>query len=379
MKYILLYSGNPLPAMLEIGVLAAKVGHDVELILVDRGMNDLAVDQALLGYSVTRISSPYNGLDLRRLISLPLTAWRVASRLLKVAVSDAVVITSTFDMLLIARITTWLCPLRIRHQVRDLHAVQLGNGPLSKVVRVIERWCLKRCELLIYSAPAFYEEYFSTIYGGPTALLENLPRLSTWKDFKPDLGRKKGIKIGYIGIIRYMSPLKNLVEAVEYLAASGTDISVLFAGGGDVSSIQERVKTPEHFEFLGKFEYTSSVAKLHQGLDLIFAVYDRLDMNCRLAMPTKFYEALITRIPILVSMDTYVGLLVERMGIGKAVDGESVEALSEALSFVGQPNSWHSKAKANLATLDINDFYERYEEAMALTISSPEPRVSTTS
>ena len=156
MKYILLYSGNPLPAMLEIGDLAAKVGHDVELILVDRGMNDLAVDHALLGYSVTKVSSPYNGLDLRRLISFPLTTWRVASRLLKVTVNDAVVITSTFDMLLIARITAWLCPLRIRHQVRDLHAVQLGTGLLSKVVRAIEHWCLKRCELLIYSAPAFF-------------------------------------------------------------------------------------------------------------------------------------------------------------------------------------------------------------------------------
>lgn len=359
--------------MLEIGVLAAKVGHDVELILVDRGMNDLAVDQALLGYGVTRISAPYNGLDVRRLISFPLTAWQVGSRLFKLSVSDAVVITSTFDMLVIARMVAWFCPLRIRHQVRDLHAVQLGHGLLSKAVRVIERWCLKRCELLIYSAPAFYEEYYSAIYSGQLALLENLPRLSTWKTFQPDLSHKTAVKIGYIGIIRYLNPLRNLVDAVECLVARGINISVLFAGGGDVSSLQARVKTPERFEFLGKFEYTSSVAKLHQGVDLIFAVYDRFDMNCRLAMPTKFYEALITRIPILVSADTYVGALVERMGVGKAVDGESVDALSEVLDSVGRPDSWHAKAKATLASLDIDDFYARYQKALALTISSEVP------
>lgn len=373
MKYILLYSGNPLPAMLEIGVLAAKVGHDVELILVDRGMNDLAVDQALLGYGVTRISSPYNGLDVRRLISFPLTGWQVASRLFKLTVSDAVVITSTFDMLVIARMVAWFCPLRIRHQVRDLHAVQLGHGLLSKAVRVIERWCLKRCELLIYSAPAFYEEYYSAIYSGQLALLENLPRLSTWKTFQPDLSHKTAVKIGYIGIIRYLSPLRNLVDAVECLVARGINISVIFAGGGDMSSLQARVKTPERFEFLGKFEYTSSVANLHQGVDLIFAVYDRFDTNCRLAMPTKFYEALITRIPILVSADTYVGALVERMGVGKAVDGESVDALSEVLDGVGRPDSWHAKAKATLASLDIDDFYARYQKALALTIASEVP------
>lgn len=365
--------------MLEIGLLAAKVGHDVELILIDRGMNDLLVDQRLLGYRVTTIASPYNGLDFRRLISFPLLMWRVASRLFKVTEPSTVVITSTFDMLMIARIVTWVCPLRIRHQVRDLQAVQLGNGLLSRAVRLIERWCLKRCELLVYSAPAFYEEYFAAIYSGPHTLLENLPRLSIWQDFQPDLGRKTGIKIGYIGIIRYLSPLKNLVDAVEWLIARGTDVSVLFAGGGDASSLQARVKTPERFEFLGKFEYTSSVARLHQGVDLIFAVYDRFDMNCRLAMPTKFYEALITRVPILVSVDTYVGVLVERMGVGKAVDGECVEALYEALRGVGQPDSWHAKAKAKLASLDIDDFYTRYEEALALTISSGESDMSTVS
>lgn len=379
MKYVLLYSGNPLPAMLEIGMLAAKAGHDVELILVDRGMNDLAVDQALLGYGVTRISSPYNGLDLRRLVSFPLTAWRVASRLFKAARRGGVVVTSTFDMLVIARLVAWFCPLRIRHQVRDLHAAQLGSRLSSKVLRAVERWCLKRCELLIYSAPAFYDQYYAALYAGPLALLENLPRLSTWESFQPDAGSNSTFKIGYIGIIRYMSPLRNLVDAVERLIARGADISMLFAGGGDASTLRARVKTPERFEFVGKFEYTSSVARLHQGVDLIFAVYDRFDMNCRLAMPTKFYEALITRIPILVSVDTYIGVLVERMGVGKAVDGESVEALCEVLSGVGQPDSWHAKAKATLASVDINEFYARYEEALALTISSKVPGVSTTS
>ena len=121
---------------------------------------------------------------------------------------------------------------------------------------------------------------------------------------------------------------------------------------------------------MGKFEYTQSVTKLHQGVDLIFAVYDRFDMNCRLAMPTKFYEALITRTPILVSVDTHVGLLVEDMGVGKAVDGESVEALIEALNGLRQTDSWYAMAKIKLASIDINEYYARYQKALALTISS---------
>ena len=359
--------------MLDIGMRAFKFGHDIELILVDRTDNSLQLDQTLVKYNVTKITSRNKKNNLIRLIEFPLLAVRVIYRLFKVTNSDAVVLTSTFDMLVIARIYSLFSTVRIRHQVRDLHNLQLGNGLASKAIKMIERWCLQRCELLIYSAPAFYKEYYVSIYKGSHALLENLPQLSTWKDFQQDLDLKTGFKIGYIGIIRYMSPLLNLVDATERMISCGSSISVLFAGGGDVSLVQARVKTPARFEFFGSFEYTSSVAALFQNVDLIFAVYDRYDMNCRLAMPTKFYESLITRIPILVSSDTYVGVLVERLGIGRAVNGESADAILEVLSSVGQPDSWYAKAKATLACQDMDDLYKLYEEAMALTISSKSP------
>jgi hypothetical protein len=92
---------------------------------------------------------------------------------------------------------------------------------------------------------------------------------------------------------------------------------------------------------------------MHEDVDLIFAVYDRYDLNCQIAMPTKFYESILTKIPILVSSNTYVGDLVERLEIGKAVDGESVDALLETLSQIHDPDSWYSKAKINLAPMTL--------------------------
>lgn len=166
MKIVLLYSGNPVPAMLELGYVAAKNDKDVALILVDRGINVLHLDKNLIDYPVIRVHSPYNGINLKRFIGFPLTAMRIAKRLIQNTSRGDVVITNTMDMLLIARIVSVIKPMRIRHQVRDLVSLQLGRGTLCRIFRFIDSWLVNGCEMLMYSAPAFYEKYYSRIYSG---------------------------------------------------------------------------------------------------------------------------------------------------------------------------------------------------------------------
>lgn len=370
MHIILLYSGNPLPAMLEIGFVAVTRGVAVDLVLVDRDQRDLSVDNRLVNYPVVRIVSPYNGLDARRILAFPLTFYRVARTLMAKSRRPSIVITSTLDMLLVTRVVGFFAEVQIRHQVRDLHSLQLGNGIASRALQKFEGWLLKRCELLIYSAPAFFDEYYAKIYDGRKVLLENLPQPVAWNGFSSTQLNNSEFKIGYIGIIRYMNPLVNLVIAIEKLSNSGRRYTALFAGGGNSAEVQMHVRTPDLFTFIGRFEYTSEVAKLHRDIDLIYAVYDRFDRNCQIAMPTKFYEALVTKIPIMVSKDTYVGSLVEEMGIGIAVDGESVDALVSAFSEISAENSWYAKARARLGGLDIQDWHAAYQKALDTVITS---------
>lgn len=368
MKIVLLYSGNPVPAMLELGFAAVNAGKDVDLIIVDRGISDLHLDEDLVNYPVTRICSPYNGINLKRFMHFPLVAIQIAKRLFQTTRRDDVVITNTVDMLLIARLVSMIKPLRIRHQVRDLVSLQLERGILCSIFRLIDRWLVKGCEMLMYSAPAFYEKYYCKIYSGNTVLLENIPRREIWHNFKRNDRQHKEIKIGYIGIIRYMTPLRNLIDAVQILNNNNPDYSVLFAGGGDQEALRLHIKNSDYFSFLGRFEYTSSVAEIHSDIDLIFAVYDRNDQNCQIAMPTKFYESILTKIPILVSSNTYVGDLVERLGIGRAVDGESVDALVVTLSQIEESGSWYAKAKESLESFDAEKLFQDYDSAISIAI-----------
>ncbi len=356
--------------MLEIGYVAATRKTEVDLILVDRAQADLSLDGTLVNYPVTRVASPYNGMSIDRIIGFPTTFWIIARALIAKCRDGSIVLTSTFDMLLIARFVSLFKNIRIRHQVRDLHALQLGDGLASRILKRIEKWLLRPCELLIYSAPAFLSEYYSHIYKGQSVLLENLPRMTAWRNFTVHQQQIGDFTIGYIGIIRYMNPLVNLVEAIESLAVAGNRQRVLFAGGGNVMELQKHVRTPELFDFVGRFAYTENVADLHQNVDLIYAVYDRFDRNCQIAMPTKFYEALITKIPIMVSSGTYIGDLVERMGIGIAVDGENVDSLIAALGNITGRTSWYAKARSRLRNLDIQDWYDAYNAALSTAIAN---------
>ena len=369
MHVILLYSGNPCPAMLEIGYIAVNRNIEVELILIDRAQADIKIDTTLVNYPISCIYSPYNGIGLWRLLTFPVTFLKIAGQLFKKSKKHSVVMTNTIDTLFVARIVKLFCDIRIRHQVRDLHSLQLADGLLSRFLKKFEAWLLKACEQLVYSAPAFYDQYYKDIYRGPVVLLENLPRTDPWTNFRRRPLEPDDFKVGYIGIVRYMNPLINLVGALERLSIDGPRYTALFAGGGNAAEVQKHVRTPDLFNFIGRFEYTSEVAKLHHDVDLIYAVYDRFDRNCQIAMPTKFYEALITKIPIMVSRDTFVGSLVEEMGIGIAVDGENVDALIAAFTEARVENSWYAKARARLDDLNIQDWYDMYQKALDAVIA----------
>lgn len=367
MKLILLYSGNPLPAMLELGSVARESGKPTEMILVDRKVRDLSLDSSLLTFPVTLIESTHNGVSLRRLFGFPVLMCKVILALFQKVRAGDVVITNTLDMLAIANTYKLFCRIRIRHQVRDLVALQLGNSLASHVFRRIDKILVSKCDLLIYSAPDFYEKYYSSLYSGRAQLLENLPKRDIWNGFVPR-SEKEPFVVAYLGIFRYMKPLFNLVTAIEALAASEAGTYFCrFAGGGDQDAVRALVSNPRCFEFSGRFEYARAIAKMHEDVNLIYAVYDKFDMNCQIAMPTKFYESLLSGIPILVSEGTSIGDLVESMGIGKAVNGEDHRAIEQVLMQATQPDSWYESARERLRLFDTNEIFHRYDHALVVS------------
>ena len=363
MQIILLYSGVPLPAMLDLGYRAAKNGASTALIYIDRCGKDLPIDNNLIVYPVKRLAFRFSGIGVKRFVLFPKMLLMVWRELHSLAKAESVVITAGLDSLVIASLYSLIFkPIVVRHQVRDLHKWQLSNSFITSILKTVEKFALKRCDIIAASSPKFISAYYSKIYDGKTIVLENLPKREVWGAYKSRV--EQPIVVGYIGIVRYKKQLKNLVDAVISINKKGFNVKLLITGGGASEFICEFEIDHPIIEYADQYKYTEEIARIYSGINIIYAVYDRNDFNCQIALPTKMYEAMITKVPIIVASGTYVAEVVTKIGIGIAVDGESVDAIADCLKDINQPNSWYSKAKRELAKINLEKLYENYDAAI---------------
>ncbi len=368
---IFLISGSPLPAMLDMVVRAKALGSTPILIILDRGESDLIIDDASFDFEVLKIKVNYSSVGLSRFLSM-FNIWRVLKRLVKHRLrAQGYVMTSTFDLLFVAVSLRVLGDFSIRHQVRDLHKLQLGNGAISRLFRFVERLLMGYVDKLIVSSQGFLDGYYNDIYSGDSLLLENVPPVDIWENFEKKPFDKDEIVIGFIGILRYKKSLFALIDAVETLRSKKKNIRVLFAGGAmgnDLEELESRISLKDGFIFSGPYQYSRDIKKLYARVDLIYAVYDEYDLNCKIAMPNKFYESLLTGYPILVAANTFVGSQVQALGIGRTISLQNKEELILALEEATMDNSWYESAANVLEGQMVSKYVSQYSAVLDLSV-----------
>ncbi len=368
---VFLYNGAPLPAMLEMAAHAKQLGRRPLLVLLDRGDNRLIIDSSLTNYDIVRIPVAYTAVDAKRLFAVPAQLRKIRRLIRDKLEPGGTVITSSFDMLFVAWLATVFRDYDIRHQVRDLHALQLGNSLKCRIVRRIERYLLRKVSKVIVSSPRFASEYYEHLYSGEIILLENVPQSTVWKDFDHRPRVDGTFNIGYIGILRYRDALFRLIESVERLAKEGLPVRVSFAGGGsdaNLAAVKSRITLDDVFSFSGPYEYSRDITRLYADVDLIYAVYDENNRNCQLAMPNKFYESILSGIPLLVAANTFVGEETLRFGIGEVVAVDDPDDLANLLRAAFDGDSWYSEARAKLESTSADSMYADYERALTRSV-----------
>lgn len=363
-----LVSGKPLPAMLDMAFQAQKAGRRAVMIILERGVADLKVDPAYLTFDVRTVNVAYQSVSASRVFSLPKVYRQIRDILVPGLELDAIVCTAAYDLLIFARILCIGRGYRLRHQVRDLHRLQLADSLTARLFVAFEWVMLRRVELLIVSALKFDEVYYRRIYERKVVLLENMPARRTWAGFQKAVRTDGIFRIGFIGIIRYEQSLRQLAIAAEKAVGEGRRLKVLFAGGSMNANLLPQIASSSTFEVLGAFEYTRDIQRLYSNVDLIYAVYDSYDRNCQLAMPTKFYEAIIAKIPILVARNTFVEAEVQRLGIGASVLSGDSDGLLDLLRDVDRPHGWYAKACQRLQEVDAEAYFTAYNRALAESV-----------
>ena len=74
------------------------------------------------------------------------------------------------------------------------------------------------------------------------------------------------------------------------------------------------------------------ITSIYADVDLIWSVYDTSLQNVRIAMPNKFYEVILSRIPIVVAENALANR-VYKAGIGICVPCDNAETIAKILAI----------------------------------------------
>ena len=134
---------------------------------------------------------------------------------------------------------------------------------------------------------------------------------------KPTLGLEKSVKIGFVGSVRYPNENIKLIEALK-----GKNFLLKYVGpevaGCDLQGYC-RKHNIKNVLFQGKFK-NQDKAVIYKGIDIINSLYGDFSLEVTTAIPNRYYDSLLFKKPIIASKGTYLGELVEKNGMGLAIN-----------------------------------------------------------
>ena len=112
-----------------------------------------------------------------------------------------------------------------------------------------------------------------------------------------------------------VTPLINVAKAIRNLP-----VKFLIAGFGEFEDLVVQLcETHREIVFLGKLNH-EKVMEFTEEADVILLPYESINMNCRIALACKFFEAIAVGKLMLAPYDTYMGDIVAKEEIGILVD-----------------------------------------------------------
>lgn len=230
--------------------------------------------------------------------------------------------------------------VQIVYEIADLNKLIIDDQKTTTkkiaqlILKNIEKRLCRYINTLIITSERFYQDYYVDFISKSKVLfMPNMPKVEVFKNYSKKTSGK--FTIGFIGAIRYKKQMKMLIEAAEK-----ADVNVFFAGAGLDDEIEKLSKHKPHVKYIGKYNYEKEVAYLYGQVDCIFAVYDANLYNVRIALPNKLYEAIYCELPIIVSKGTYLADLVNKMGVGVAVNHDNLEDLVNELTKLSKDKNY---------------------------------------
>jgi succinoglycan biosynthesis protein ExoL len=266
------------------------------------------------------------------------------------------------DQLLLALFARLVSGRRIpvTYEVLDIPPILMRRGFAAAFVRAIERFCLRRIQMLVLSSPGFHRGYYSAIqnYRGDWFLLENKlhPSIArTGNKAPPPAPNPRKWVIGYFGLIRGDATFELMTRLAKRL---GDQVEFRFRGVLTTvtqAAFDEGLRRCPNITYGGPYVPYQDLEAIYGEVDFAWALdLEHTDHNSRWLLPCRFYEAGYFGVPCLAVRGFEVGSLVERHRIGWTFDEPLEEVLVRFFERLSRPD--YDQVRRRLRTVPRSMF-----------------------
>lgn len=259
-------------------------------------------------------------------------------------------------------------------EVHDINPHQVARGLKGGLVRFIDRFATKACQLLVLTSDGFYAYYRDCLNAGiPSLVIENKVGASfaaaVQKEGIPTLAGKpldsRPLRIGYFGFLRDEWSMRLL----EKLAASAPDRFEIFIAGVPHHSLMskddflQRVSQNPNLHYQGPYRHPDDLPGLYASVDAVlncippYPPYSWSQMN-------RYYDACLFQKPLIVRAGTKDADEVARRQIGLVIAADDAGDAAAAICRAASAD-WE-RWRRNMAALPPQVYAYTDEDALKL-------------
>jgi glycosyltransferase involved in cell wall biosynthesis len=201
------------------------------------------------------------------------------------------------------------------HEIYGYMMTRVLPRPIANMFLLAEKRLLKSVDHIINVCEA-QKDYFTGITDKPISIIMNCKPLQNL-EYEPPVN-KGAFTLLYIGTLSRPRTLLELVDVVEELH----DVRCVIGGMGVPSyerALKDKCSRVSNVDFIGVVPF-DDVIPMTREADAIFMMVDPKDLNNRMGLGNKQFEAMVCGRPIICTRGTYSGELTEQEDVGLTVE-----------------------------------------------------------
>ena len=271
---------------------------------------------------------------------------------------------SDFDTLAIGTRLKKKLGLPLIYDAYEIYGYMMARTFPHRIANIflwLEKRLIRRVDKIINVCEP-QRRYFASITDKPISVIMNCKPLQSLEYQPPN---NEEFTLLYIGSLHKGRAVPMLVQAAKELPG----VRCLIGGIGHpdyVQALKEACSRTSNVTFLGRIPF-DEVIPMTKKADCIFLMVNPEDLNNRIGLGNKQFEAMVCGRPIICTKGTYSGEVTEQEEVGLAVE-YTKEALKEAIIRLRDDPKLREKLGRNALEAAITKYNWQKEEAKLLEV-----------